>query len=120
MVSGFVAVSGLTWRWAFWIALIYAGLSGLLVLFFLPETYSPIILKRRAAEIRRESGNENIFAPIELEKKGAKQLITVTLLRPLRLFLRESLVFWVCIYLALVFGIFYLFFEAYPLIFQGR
>lgn len=69
--------------------------------------------------MRKETGNPNIFAPIELEKKGARQLITVTLTRPVRMILFEAIVLFTCVYLSIAYAVFYLFFEAYPLIFQG-
>ena len=46
------------------------------------ETYGPIILARRAQELRKSKGDPNIYAPMDLEKKGPKQMLTVTLLRP--------------------------------------
>ncbi|KAL9598088.1 MAG: hypothetical protein Q9219_004719 [cf. Caloplaca sp. 3 TL-2023] len=85
----------------------------------MPETYGPAILKQRARRMRRETGNPNIFAPIELEKKGARQLITITLTRPVRMILFEAIVLFSCMYLSIAYAIFYLYFEAYPLIFQG-
>ena len=41
------------------------------------------------------------------------------LTRPLRMFFFEPIVLLSCLYLSFVYAIFYLFFEAYPLIFQG-
>ena len=115
ILSGFVSV--VDWRWTFWVGLMFAGAS-LIFLVFLPETYGPIILKARAKKMRKESGNVNIFAAIELEKKGAKQMLTVTLLRPLHMIVSEAIVLFTCLYLSIAYAIFYLFFEAYPLIFQ--
>lgn len=69
--------------------------------------------------MRKETGNPNIYAAIELEKKGARQMVTVTLMRPLHMIAFEAIVLFTCIYLSLAYAIFYLFFEAYPLIFQG-
>ena len=69
--------------------------------------------------MREETGDSNVFAPIELEKKGAKQMLTVTLVRPLHMLVSEAIVLFTCLYLSLAYAIFYLFFEAYPLIFQG-
>ena len=60
-----------------------------------------------------------IFAPIELEKKGAKQMITVTLMRPLHMIVYEAIVLFTCLYLSVAYSIFYMFFEAYPIIYQG-
>lgn len=85
----------------------------------MPETYGPTILKRKAQRMRRQTGNPNIFAPIELEKKGARQMITITLTRPVRMFLFEAIVLFSCLYLSIAYAIFYLYFEAYPLVFEG-
>ncbi|KAL8934134.1 MAG: hypothetical protein Q9211_005390 [Gyalolechia sp. 1 TL-2023] len=116
IISGYISV--VTWRWAFWVGLIIAGVS-LAFLCLMQETYGPTILKRRAQRMRRETGNPNIFAPLELEKKGARQMITVTLTRPVRMFLSEAIVLFSCVYISIAYAIFYLFFEAYPLIFEG-
>ena len=89
-------------------------------LLLLPETYGPVILKRRAEGLRKGKGDSNTFAPIELERKGWRQIMTVTLARPIRMFLFEAIVLFTCIHMALAFAIFYLFFEAYPIIFQGE
>jgi multidrug resistance protein len=113
--SGFV--SPVSWRWSFWIGLIIIGVCWI-PLAFLPESYGPIILKQRARKLRKETGDQTILAPIELEKKGAKQMITVTLARPLRMFFLEWIVLFSRLDLSLVYSIFYLYFEAYPLIFE--
>lgn len=46
-------------------------------------------------------------------------MITVTLMRPLHMIAYEAIVLFTCVYLSLAYAIFYLFFEAYPLIFEG-
>jgi multidrug resistance protein len=116
VISGFI--SAISWRWTFWVGLIFAGVTLPLVC-FCPETYAPIILRRRAEKLRKETGNDNLFAPKELEKKGAKQLITVTLTRPVRMIIYEAVVLFTCLYLSLAYAIFYMYFEAYPIVFQG-
>lgn len=85
--------------------LVIAGVS-LILLSFLPETYGPTILKTRAQKIRKGTGNPNIFAPIELEKKGMYQMMTVTLMRPLRMIAFEAIVLFTCAYLSLAYVIF--------------
>lgn len=85
--------------------LVIAGVS-LILLFFLPETYGPAILKTRAQKIRKGTGNPKIFAPIEVEKKGMHQMMTVTLMRPLRMIAFEAIVLFTCAYLSLAYAIF--------------
>jgi MFS family permease len=117
VISGFVSPT-LGWRWSFWIGLIIAGIS-LPPLFFLPETFGPVLLARRAQRLRKSTGNNQIFARIELEKKGFKQMATVTLTRPLRMLCFEPIVSATCAYLSLIYGIFFMYFEAYPIVYQG-
>ena len=108
VVSGFA--STISWRWCFWIALIYSGVS-FVPLLFMPETYGPVLLKRRAVRMRREKPECRAFAPIEMEGRGWKQIVTVVLTRPIRMYLFEALMLLTCTYLALIFGILYLYFE---------
>ena len=116
ILSGFISPA--SWRWTFWAGTIIAGIS-LGILCFLPETYGQAILRKRARRLRREGHKPTCFATIELQKKGVRQLLTVVLARPLRMILTEAIVMTTCLYLSLIYAIFYLFFEAYPLIFQG-
>ncbi|KAJ8068549.1 hypothetical protein OCU04_002265 [Sclerotinia nivalis] len=117
IISGFISPA-LGWRWTFWIGLIVAGASWI-PLVFLPETYGPVLLLERAKKLRKETGNPEIFAPIELEKQDLKQMITVTFTRPVRMLFFELIVLAACSYLALAYGIFYMYFEAFPIIFGG-
>lgn len=39
VVSGYIAVSGTSWRWVFWVLTIFAGCCFFAILFTLPETY---------------------------------------------------------------------------------
>ena len=84
---------------------IIAGVC-LILVFLLSETYGPTILKHRAQKMRKETGNPNIFASIELEKKGVRQMMTVTLTRPLRMIAFEAIVLFTCAYLSLAYAIF--------------
>ncbi|KAH4018916.1 hypothetical protein HBI56_137710 [Parastagonospora nodorum] len=117
IISGFV--SPVSWRWSFWVGLIIAGVTWPLVL-ALPETYPPVILLRCAKRMRVASPNSSraIYAPIELEDNGWKHTVTVKLARPVVMF-KEPIVICTCMYLALQFGIFYIFFQVYPIVFQG-
>jgi hypothetical protein len=106
------------WRWTFWIGLIIAGASWPAML-FLPETYGPTLLSRRAAVLRKSTKDPMIFAPLELEKKNFKHIATVVLTRPIRMICFELIVSSTCAYLALAYAIFYMYFTAYPIVFQG-
>lgn len=116
IMSGFIAP--VSWRWAFWLSLVIAGVTWPCLLFS-PETYGPVILKKRAASLRQETGDSNIVAPIELENTNLKELVTVVLTRPMRMLCFEAIVLCSCLYLAFAYAIFYMFFQAFPIVFQG-
>lgn len=117
VISGYLSPN-VGWRWSFWVGLMVAGASWIPLMFF-PETYGPVLLLKRAEKLRKETGNAKILAPIEEESRDLKQMITVTLTRPIRMLFFELLVIAASSYLSLAYGIFYMYFEAYPIIFQG-
>lgn len=86
----------------------------------MPETYGPVVLKRRAQKLRKDTGNSSIVSPLELDSRDLKQMMLITVSRPFRMIFHESIVSLTSLYLALAYAIFYLYFEAYPIIFQGR
>ncbi|KAK8086231.1 hypothetical protein PG994_001205, partial [Apiospora phragmitis] len=86
--------------------------------------FAPIIslteCSHRAAALRKRDpeANADVCSAAELEARDLKQLLTVVLTRPLRMILTELIVSSVCAYLALVYAIFYMSFQAFPRIFQ--
>ncbi|KAL4916590.1 major facilitator superfamily domain-containing protein [Aspergillus aurantiobrunneus] len=118
IVGGFLTDSYLGWRWTAWITLIAAGSFGAIAWFIVPETYHPVLLQRRAARLRKETGNQNIYAFLDHHKPTFMDIVRKYLLRPIQMLIYEPILTLVTIYLAFVYGILYLFFEAYPVSFQ--
>lgn len=116
-ISGFIA-ENTSWRWVFALATLLA-VATLPLLIFMPESYAPTLLSRKAARLRKETGDENIIAKTDLQKKTLRYVLTVVMTRPYRMLFQEVIVMCVCAYCALAYAIFYLYFEAYPIIFQG-
>lgn len=114
IVSGF-ASPHIGWRWAFWIALMYAAVTFVMLL-FLPETHHPTLLSQRASRLRR-AGHASVRSPRDLEATDAAQLISKVLMRPLRMLFTEPIVAATCAYLALAYAIFYMSFQVFPIIF---
>lgn len=106
IISGYATQH--SWRLAFWVGLSISGVFLPLVL-SLPETYAPII--RRNHCVGLEIG--------ETQRRGLRQELVVVFSRPFVMISREPVVLFTSLYLALVYAILYLFFQAYPIIFQG-
>ncbi|KAJ5963087.1 hypothetical protein N7481_013392 [Penicillium waksmanii] len=117
IVGGFLTDSYLGWRWTAWITLITSAFFGLIALFVVPETYGPVLLQRRAARLRIETNNSGLHSFLDLHKPTMSDIVTKYLFRPIQMLVQEPILVAMTIYLALVYGILYLFFEAYPISF---
>jgi hypothetical protein len=81
-----------------------------------PETYAPAILRSRAAKLRKETDDSRYWSRYD-EKKELVELLKVNLSRPFIMAVREPIcIFW-NLYIAVVYGILYLCFVAYPIVF---
>ncbi|KAI9872823.1 MAG: Citrinin biosynthesis cluster MFS transporter mrr1 [Pleopsidium flavum] len=118
IVGGFITMSYLGWRWTAWITLIMAALFWTIGLIFIPETYAAVLLQRRAKKIRFETKNWAVHAKADENKVDFHQILVKYLLRPLTMLVSEPILIMITLYMALIYGILYLFFTAYPISFQ--
>ncbi|KAL4750468.1 hypothetical protein BDW72DRAFT_175739 [Aspergillus terricola var. indicus] len=118
IVGGFLTDSYLGWRWTAWITLIASGSFGAIAWFVVPETYHPVLLQRRAAKLRKETGNQDLYAFLDHHRPTFGDIVRKYLFRPVQMLMLEPILILITLYLALVYGILYLFFEAYPVSFQ--
>lgn len=116
--GGFVTDSYLGWRWTAWLTLIASSFFGLLALIIVPETYSPKLLQMRAARLRRETRNWALHSFLDEHEPSMSDIVYKYLLRPFQMLAMEPILICITIYLALIYGILYLFFEAYPVSFS--
>ncbi|KAJ5537147.1 hypothetical protein N7513_010333 [Penicillium frequentans] len=117
IIGGFITDSYLGWRWTAWITLIPSAFFGLLALFIVPETYGPKLLQDRAARLRRETKNWALHSFLDEHRPTWGDIANKYLLRPFQMLVLEPILLFITLYLALIYGILYLFFEAYPISF---
>lgn len=118
IVGGFITQSYLGWRWTAWITLIMAAFFGILSWFLSDESYPPILLQRKAAKIRFETKNWAIHAPADENQVNINEIVHKFLLRPFIMIVREPILDLITLYMTFIYGVLYLFFEAYPIAFQ--
>jgi hypothetical protein len=83
----------------------------------LKETYSPALLNKRAKARRAETDDPRWWCRYE-QKQPLPQLIRLNLTRPFVMAVTEPIcIFW-NLYIATIYGILYLCFVAYPIVFQ--
>jgi multidrug resistance protein len=114
LVGGFV-YQALGWRWTNWVVMIGSGASWFMV-FLIKETYAPAILRAKSAKKRKETGEIRWFSRYD-DKKQFWPLLRENLYRPLFMAVSEPIcIFW-NVYIALVYGVLYLCFVSYPIVF---
>lgn len=118
LISGFVN-EHLNFRWTFYIMAIWSGVVMVAVIFFIPETYEPVLLKKKAIRLRKTTGDDRWFAPIELNKASIYESIILSSKRPILLIFRDNMTLALCFYSGFVLAIVYMFFVSFPYIFES-
>ncbi|QLI67290.1 Efflux pump atB [Metarhizium brunneum] len=141
LLGGFINYNA-DWRWTYYVLLIWSGLVWGAVVFFVPETYpilhpavmfvsdkeyealtisltltDPILLRNKAKKLRQGTGDDRWLAPMEKVHKSVVQAVGRSLRRPFELLIFEPMCLNLCLFSALLLGILYLFFGAFPLVF---
>jgi MFS family permease len=116
IIGGFV-YEYLGWRWNNWLVMIFLGASvGLL--FTMKETYAPSILKAKAKRLRKETDDDRWWSRYDEKKASMLQLIKLNMTRPFTLFFTEPILWFFNVWIALIYGVLYLCFVAYPIVFS--
>lgn len=78
-IGGFVT-QYLGWRWMCWIALMLSGVA-LVFALILKETYAPTILQKKAARLRKETGDSRWWSRYD-QKASLYEILKLNLSRP--------------------------------------
>lgn len=116
LVNGFISVSTKRMDLIFWVNMAFAGVMWI-VTACIPETYAPVILKRRAKRLRVELSNPKIMTEQEAQGMSVSEMVRECLLRPLYFAATEPVLDLMCFYVCLIYSLLYAFFFAYPVIF---
>ncbi|PVG00830.1 putative mfs-multidrug-resistance transporter [Serendipita vermifera] len=119
IVGGYIELAGVKWQWLFWILSIFSGLCLLLIIFTIPETYGPVILAQKARKLRESTNDPRWKAPIELEEVSWRKKLSRILGRPWKIFFVEGMLVIITLYMSFIYGLLYLLFLAYPVVFVG-
>lgn len=120
IVGGFVGQS-ISWRWIFWIELIFAGVMYVVQLITVPETYGPFLLRQRAERLSKETGLVYVsILEVNAPKETAARKLAVNVSRPFVLLARELIVTLMAVYAAVVYGILYALIAAVPVTFEEQ
>ena len=77
----------------------------------------PILLRLKARRLRETTGDTRWKAAMELTERSIVRTVSRSLVQPFKLLIFEPMCLSLCIFSAILLGILYLFFGAFPLIF---
>lgn len=73
---------------------------GCLGLIFIPETYAPILLQRKAKKLRYESKNWAIHSRMDEHQVDFKEIMNSYLLRPFKMLVQEPILLLITLYVS--------------------
>lgn len=106
LIGGFV-YEYLGWRWDNWLVMILTGAAAVLAA-TVKETYAPMILKQKAAKLRKDEDDERYWCLYEDSKRSVLELIKLNLSRPFTLSFREPILWFFNLWISVIYGILYL------------
>jgi len=88
--------------------MIFAG-TCMPTLFFLPETYAPVLLTEKAKRLRAADpvGNKDLYAEAEREDWSLNGVLHRTIYRPFEMLVLEPILVLLTVYMSLVYGLLY-------------
>ena len=118
IVGGFVGES-VGWRWIQGVIAIFTGALWILGTFTIPETYAPVLLRKRAAALSEQTG-QVYRSGLEIARGPPPTIaenFKVALSRPWILLFSEPIVLLLSIYMAIIYGTLYMCFGAFPIVY---
>lgn len=102
-VAGGFLVAAKGWRWVFWVLAMVGGAMTLLCLALLRETFAIVILERRAAGLRKQTGDSTIRSQLT-QDLSARQLFARAIVRPSKILILSPIVSALSLYMGVVYG----------------
>ncbi|KAI5246875.1 MFS general substrate transporter [Aureobasidium subglaciale] len=117
-VIGSSLTANVGFRWPSYVLAIWVFAIFGLALFFLPETYAPVLLKKKAERLRKNTGDSRWHHPHEDVKLDFKSIVTKHLARPIIMLTTEPMVTCIAFYASFVYGLLYMTLEVFPIVFE--
>ncbi|EPQ55542.1 MFS general substrate transporter [Gloeophyllum trabeum ATCC 11539] len=119
LVSGFIN-QNVNWRWTYRVLIMWIFVQTFALYILVPETYEPVLTKRKAARLRKSTGDQNYYAPLDKKDVSVWKSIEVSCYKPFQLLLYDRMALLLDTWNALILGILYLAFQAFPFIFEDN
>ncbi|CAO1615861.1 unnamed protein product [Sympodiomycopsis kandeliae] len=136
IIGGWIDQTGEhNWRWVLWALTIMSGMTAVILIFGLRETYGPVLLRRKQDRMAREHApatdpqtQSNTRAQFSIKDRllalkpsaAAKTKMQQAMSRPFRMLFTNPICAIMACYLGFCYGIIFLFLVQHPLLYQRR
>lgn len=117
LFGGWISLKTGNWRWIYWVLFILCGVVSAFT-FIMPETYAPILLRRKAARLNKENNTDVYISKHDIDQVPFKEQIKTSLMRPFILMVCEPIILFMSFYLSFIYSILYALFFAFPIAFE--
>ncbi|KAH8678905.1 MFS multidrug transporter-like protein [Tricladium varicosporioides] len=118
-IAGGFITENTTWRWVFHATTIADGLIQVMGLFFLQETYPPVLLHRKKKRLIKETGNEALHTEFDTPNRTITKTLRISLIRPFKLLGTQIIVQVLALYMAYLYGLMYLVLSTFPALWEN-
>lgn len=87
------------------------------IILFQPETYSPLLLKWKAHQLRLRTGDNRFHAEMELEKTALFTRMAGACFRQFELTMHEPIILLISLYMTIIYIVLFTFFDGYEYIY---
>ncbi|ROT36379.1 MFS general substrate transporter [Sodiomyces alkalinus F11] len=118
IIGGFLGMNA-GWRWVMGFLAAFSGAVWILGTLFVPETYAPVLLRRRADKLSKMTGKCYVSRiDHESGRITLSESFKAALSRPWALLFKEPIVLLLSLYMAIVYGTLYMLFATFPIVYQ--
>ncbi|KAI1266846.1 major facilitator superfamily domain-containing protein [Xylariaceae sp. FL1019] len=113
-IAGAFITQNTTWRWAFYATTIADAAVQVAGLFFLKETYTPVLLQWKKRRLIKETGNEDLHTPFDHPDRTVGKAIRLALTRPMKMITTQVIVQCLALYMLYLYGLIYIVLVSFP------
>lgn len=117
LFGGWISLKTGSWRWIYWVLFILCGVVSAFT-FIMPESYAPILLRRKAKRLNKEHNTDVYVSKHDVDQVPFNEQIKTSLVRPFILMFCEPIILFMSFYLSFIYSLLYALFFAFPIAFE--
>lgn len=113
-IAGAFISENISWRWIFFVTTIADALIQIAGLFFLRETYTPVLLRWRKDKLVKETGNSALHTDFDDPDRTVSSTLATAVVRPFRMLFTQPIIQVLALYMMYLYGLMYLVLSTFP------